>query len=232
MIYMVDLTNSVATFESFAAEYCPKPGTEWEDLAKLRNKHRFHGQVVVFFLRGEVGWRKCGILYADWCQDCFCSTAKVTASSANQPSKHHWSKLKSCLESICAYNSYYSLLKLSRFVFGCLEETDSPSIISLGFSQNVTQHQVCFVLSKTILETNLAGCLPCYVFTLANVVFAGHYSGPRGWVCMALNENPSQLWLMFTFSFQRTWSKFLGCKIKKTDTKKGLTYMNPNYQLS
>lgn len=130
--------------------------------------------------REEVGWRKCGILYADWCQDCFYSTAKVSASSANQPWKHHWSKLKSCLESISAYNSYYSLFKLSRFVFGCLEETDPSSIISLGFSQNITQHQICFVLSKTILRTNLARCLPCYVFTLANTVFAGHYSGPHG----------------------------------------------------
>lgn len=79
-----------------------------------------------------------------------------------------------------AYNSYYSLFKLSRFVFGCLEETDPSSIISLGFSQNITQHQICFVLSKTILRTNLAGYLPCYVFTLANTVFAGHYSGPHG----------------------------------------------------
>lgn len=93
--------------------------------------------------REEVGWRKCGILYADWCQDCFYSTAKVSASSANQPWKHHWSKLKSCLESISAYNSYYSLFKLSRFVFGCLEETDPSSIISLGFSQNITSNLFC-----------------------------------------------------------------------------------------
>lgn len=35
----------------------------------------------------------------------------------------------SCPKSICTCNFYYSLFKLSRFVFGLLEETDPFSII-------------------------------------------------------------------------------------------------------
>lgn len=84
------------------------------------------------FLEGFDG--KCGIPYADWCKNGFCSTAKVTASSSNQPWKHHWSKLKSCPKSICICNFYYSLFKLSRFVFGLLEETDPSYIILLWVS--------------------------------------------------------------------------------------------------
>lgn len=124
-----------------------------------------------------------------------------------------------------AYNSYYSLFKLSRFVFGCLEETDPSSIISLGFSQNITQHQICFVLSKTILRTNLAGYLPCYVFTLANTVFAGHYSGPHGeelhsgdLYVFKWKSIPTLTEIFFQLS--GNLEQISRCKIKKTDRKR------------
>lgn len=58
----------------------------------------------------------------------------LPAHLSNQPWKHHWSKLKSCPKSICTCNFYYSLFKLSRFVFGLLEKTDPSSIIFLWVS--------------------------------------------------------------------------------------------------
>lgn len=60
--------------------------------------------------------------------------------------------------------------------------------LSLGFSQNLTQHQICFVLYKTVLKTRLAGCWLCYVITLTNTMFWGDYSKLHGRFCSIIKN--------------------------------------------